>query len=132
MGEMMRILWISRHSPLKAQIDALREVFGDVEIVQYDKHVRDADHVLELIAYYDAQEVVVVLPLSIIAHILQKGVKPLYMRMEVIHHPCEGPSKCTDFDPDRDYWDPGSKRHYRFVAIERIIKLEMVTEKLYP
>ena len=32
---MVKILWVSRHEPLREQVEELEQVFGDVEITRY-------------------------------------------------------------------------------------------------
>jgi len=124
----MKILWLSRHSPLPAQIKELKKKFGDVQIIQYNKKVRDSQHVLELMRKYEADEIVAVLPLSIIARLCELGIKPLYMEMELLHECKEVP--CIDFDIERDWIDSSSKRHYRFKSIKRIERIELVMSQL--
>ena len=127
---MVKILWISRHEPLPAQEQELKEIFGEVEIIRYKFTVRDVDHVLALKKALKADELVCVLPLSILRQLCERGVHPLMAVMEAIHI-CEN-DPCPQFDPNTDWIDPGSKRHYRFQKFERLLKIEIVTEPINP
>lgn len=108
---MKRILWISRHPPLLKQIEELKRIFGNIEIIQYASRVRDAKHVIELVETYNAHDVVTILPMTIIYHLVNvEGLKPIYPEME------EVPKNCKNFD----YEDWGSGRRYRFKGFVRI------------
>lgn len=43
---MKKLLWISRHYMTDEQIEALNRIFGDTEIIQYDKTVGDMEEVI--------------------------------------------------------------------------------------
>lgn len=126
--KIVRILWLSRHKPLKSEIDELKRIFGEIYIIQYPNKVENAEHVLNLIEYFGADEIVAVLPLTIIAKITEKGVKPLRAEMTLLHT-CKS-KPCPDFDPDRDWIDPTSKRHFRFTHFSRIHQVRIISERL--
>lgn len=113
-----RILWVSKHPPLYKQVEELKRIYGDVEIVQYAGFVKDARHVLDLKEKCKADEVVTVLPLSMIMRIIDLGIKPLWAEMEQIN------------GEDYDFEDPGSGRRYRFKRFVRIVRFEMVKEEV--
>ncbi|MEM2365661.1 MAG: hypothetical protein QXL06_01830 [Nitrososphaerota archaeon] len=116
---MKRILWISRHQPVERQKQELKRIFGDCEILQYRNMVRDADHVVELMTKSGADEIVTVLPMSIIMRLVEeKGIKPIYAVME------------TTEPEDADYIDHGSGRAYKFKKFVRIKEFKIVTEEL--
>lgn len=112
------ILWISRHPILPKQKQELRRIFGECEVWQFKNKVRDIAHIFELIQKSKADEVVTVLPLSIIMQLVERGIKPLYAVM-----------KSTNPE-DADYIDEGTGRAYKFTKFVRIVKFEMVTEDL--
>jgi len=119
-GVAKRILWISRHPPLPRQVDELKRLFGDIELWQYSEHIRDADHVLSLKQIFVADEVVAVLPLTILKHLTERGLKPIYAEME----PCE--------PEEADYIDPGTRKSYRFKEFKRLAGVKLELEPLEP
>jgi len=74
---MKRILWLSRHAPTEEQINALSEIFGEVDIIQVSKTVKNAGDVFLLIKEVKADELVAVLPINLIADLTRHGIKPL-------------------------------------------------------
>lgn len=128
---MRRVLWVSRHRPLKAQVEALRRAFGEVEISIHDEQVKDVDHLLGLIRRHRADEVVCVLPVSIIMRLVERGWRPLWSEMELLHRDCEGYG-CPEYGADSDVImeSPSVTRHYRFREFRRILRFEMVTEPI--
>lgn len=117
----VRILWISRHPPLPKQIDELRRIFGDFDLVQYAGFVRDSNHVVELMRSYGADDVVVIIPYSIIYRLVKEfGIHPIFPEMEELKDD-EGPA---------DYVDVGSGRRYRFKRFVRIMDFNIVYEVL--
>jgi len=110
------VLWLSRHEPQEEQIKELEKVFGGIEIVQVSKTVSGAMEVLKLMQENETDELVAVLPISLIAELTEKGVHPLravmkrelneegeaiftheyferVMRVDIISHPLEEEAK---------------------------------------
>ncbi|MEM4592326.1 MAG: hypothetical protein QW196_02895 [Sulfolobales archaeon] len=111
-----RILWISRHPPLPKEVEALERAFGKVQILQYAGFVRDVDHVIQLIKQYRADEVVTILPLSIIMRLCERGIKPLF-------------PECIQVEgEDYDFVDEGSGRKYKFIRFVRVKAVKLETE----
>jgi len=136
----MRVAWVSRHRPVKAELDELRRL-GYTDVVQISKTYGSLEEVIADIKMARADAGVVVLPLSMIARLLplakREGIRLLWAEMlppERHRGPadmCPGPSACEEFDPDRDVWMPaqggGYGRHVRFSRFMEIkdIKLEL-------
>lgn len=118
---MKRIAWLSRHAPLPIQRDALANIYGQVDIVQITDTWRGADDLIAAVRDYD--DVVIVAPLSLIAEVVRRGLRPIRACMELM------PSG-TDYDGYRDVIEHG--RHYRFAKFERIIAIDVRTEPLAP
>jgi len=121
---MTTILWLSRHPPLPKQIAELDRIFwnpddGNPSIVIHRGPVRDAEHVLNLLSETKADEVVAVLPLTIIQRLTRIGVRPIWAEMELVGDPAKA-----------DYVDPGSKRAYRFKEFRRIKSVRIEFEPL--
>jgi hypothetical protein len=123
------ILWISRHQPLKEQKKQLKQLFGDISFTLWQSGVRDAEHVLELKKMFDADEIVTILPLTIIQKLCEIGVYPLYPEMKLIHDNCmiEG---CKEYDSSMDYIDFNARKHWRFVKFVRVKSIEMIYEEI--
>jgi len=114
---MKRILWISRHPPLLKEVEALEKAFGKVQILQYAGFIRDADHVIQLIQQYRADEVVTILPLSIVMRLCERGIRPLW-------------PECVQVNNDYDFVDEGTGKKYKFVRFVRIKGVKLDTEPL--
>jgi len=113
-----RILWISRHPPLPKEVEALEKAFGKVQVFQYASSVRDADHVIRLVEQYGADEVVTILPLSIIMRLCERGLHPIW-------------PECVQVNGEEyDFVDEGSGRKYKFIRFVRVKKVLMITEPL--
>jgi len=115
---MKRVLWISRHPPLPKEVEALEKALGRIQILQYASSVRDADHVLRLVEQYKADEVVTILPLSIIMRLCERGLHPIW-------------PECVQVENgEYDFIDEGSGRKYKFTRFVRVREVKLVTEPL--
>lgn len=78
----MKIVWFSRHAPIKKQIDELKRIFGEhIEIIQDSNPFSTADEVVKRFKEIGAKEMVIVAPLSVIDAITKRGIQPLYAEM---------------------------------------------------
>jgi hypothetical protein len=112
----MKILWLSRHNPLPAQIAELERLFGNVEVAIDPRPFSSAEEILARFQDGGYDEMVVVAPLSVIAKLTEMGIKPLYAEMEHIPSPSH--------DPAREVKSNG--RWYRFKKFKRIEKVQIV------
>jgi len=87
-GGEVRVLWVSRHEPVPAQLDVLRQKLGDVLVVKLQQAVPNAEYVLKVAKEVGARYIVPVLPLSMIAHLAEQapkeGITVLFSRMRVV------------------------------------------------
>lgn len=130
------VLWVSRHQPLPAQLAALREKLGEVEIVKIE-HAPNAEFVIERAKQLGAKVIVPVLPLSFIARLVEEarreGFTVLYARMEPIAlvKTMEEAAKLVAAKPGwrsiTTYAD-GTVRVFEFKAFEKIVEVKLVTE----
>lgn len=112
-----KIYWLSRHDPLPSQIRELQRLYGDdVEIVVDPNPFSNADDIITRFRDSGADELLVVAPLSVIAILVQKGIKPLWAEMEVV-----APEKAEV---------EVSGRYYRFVKFRRIVNITVEYEEL--
>lgn len=113
---MKRILWVSRHTPLPAQVRELERIFGPgTQVVQDPRPFSSAEDILSRYREGGYDDLVVVAPLSVLARLTDLGLRPLWAEMEQI----EGPVR----DPDREVEAAG--RFYRFVRFRRVLGVEI-------
>lgn len=71
----MKLLWLSRHEMSAEQLNALRDAYGEIDILQINKTF---DNVQELVPYVDMADILaVVLPLEMVAELLKITDKPV-------------------------------------------------------
>ena len=87
-GEKTVVLWVSRHPPLPIQIQRFEERLGGIEIWQLSGRVPDAEFVAEKAKEVNARYIVPVLPLSMIARLVElakrEGFIVLWAEMEQV------------------------------------------------
>jgi len=137
--EMVRVLWVSRHKPLRAQLRELRRLFGDIELIIHESTVPNAEHVISEAKRHNAKVIVPVLPLSIIARLVEiarkEDIVVLFAKMEAIATTkrMEEAEKILKEAEDRrnitTYAD-NTIRVFEFKQFEKILKVELVTEPL--
>jgi len=72
------ILWISRHSPTRAQMEEIEGIYaGNVRFVQVSRTVTSAQDVVNLKREHDADEVICNLPLNLIQQLTHWGISPI-------------------------------------------------------
>jgi len=133
------ILWVSRHSPLPAQIKALEEKLGVVKIYQFAGNVPSAEFVVDLVKQLEAKIVIPVLPLSIIARLSEltrsNNFTLLWAEMEQVKVMNTEPKAGVDYNPEVETVVVAAGAHearsykiMRFKQFHRIISVTMVTE----
>jgi len=111
---------MSRHEPLPSQVEELRRLFGDnVVILKDPQPFSSADDILSRFRLFDADELVIDAPLSVIAQIVQRGMKPLWVEMEQVTNPEEAETEAAG-------------RLYRFVRFRRIVGIQLQFEEVEP
>jgi len=134
MNEEVVVAWVSRHPPLRAQLADLHSRFKVAKIEHISKTFRDATEVYNEVKAVGAKVAVVVLPLSMIARLIEIGrdITWLWAEMQGLHE-CNI-NECKEFQPDTDVWLPlaGSDkgRHMRFIRFHRIKAIKMELEPL--
>jgi len=125
----MKIAWVSRHEPLERQIQELKRLFGEIEVVKFARTFKDAGKLASEISGCDYA--VVVLPLSMIAELIKRPDCPKLLRAEMrLLHNCET-LPCPDFQPETDVLLRGEEtRHYRFEKFVRIVELKLITKEV--
>ena len=114
---MMTILWLSRHAPEDVQEQELRALYAPdpLEIVWImEGYGRDeVDRIITEMEKYDPVDLVVVLPLPMLAELTRKGIKPLRAIMT------------RRIKPNGD-------KVFTHLKFERIASIELVTEEPQP
>lgn len=78
-------MWFSRHEILLSQRVELKRLFGnDVKIIPDGKPFSTADDVVKRFKFQQADEMVIVAPLSVIGAICDRGIKPLWAEMKLV------------------------------------------------
>jgi len=80
------VAWVSRHDPLPAQIEELERKLGKFTLVRITRTFTNADEVIEQVRQAGARIAVVVLPLAMIAQLVErdKTIKWLMARMREV------------------------------------------------
>lgn len=81
---MKHILWLSRHSPEEIQKKQLQDKFGEIDYCEKSVSINNADDVIKLMKDCNADDVVAVLPIGIMADLTKKKIKPIRANMERI------------------------------------------------
>lgn len=131
------VLWVSRHDPLIAQVEALRKKLGNIRIVKLSSVVPNADYVVKVAEQYHAKVIVPVLPLSFIARLAElapkKGMTVLFAKMEEIcrtteKEDAEALVSKNPFARTMVEYSNGVYRVWEFKGFEKLVKVEIVTE----
>ncbi|RLJ03506.1 MAG: hypothetical protein DRP11_00500 [Candidatus Aenigmatarchaeota archaeon] len=135
----VRILWTSRHKPLKAQLEELARIYGEYELKQYSGFVPNAEWLVEYVKKHGFDVVVPVLPLTIIAEFVQhanrEGVTVLWAEMKQVKMTYSPPVPGRDYNPEwetvvmtRDSNGVETWKVMRFVKFHRILGVELKLE----
>jgi len=120
MSKTKKVYWMSRHAPLESQVKELRRLFGDDVIVEQDPQpFSSADDIVNRFRESGADELVIVAPLSVIAQVVQRGIKPLWAEMQQVDNKSEAETEAAG-------------RFYRFVRFRRIAGIEIKFEDVEP
>ncbi len=116
---MKKILWVSRHTMVNEQYDDLKRIYGEVEVIQYDKTVNDVKEILR----NDIEVYAIVLPLNLIFDLRK------YTKAEIIQ-PVSGRVSTgkTIFNNASGKYE--SEYIYKHLYWQKIIKFDMETERL--
>jgi len=79
---MTRILWLNRHRPTSYQINQLENYFGAITLIErvigFDTDPQiGVDQIQQLMTIEQADEIIAVVPLSHVAELIKRGIKPL-------------------------------------------------------
>jgi len=135
-----KVLWVSRHKPLNAELKFLEKKLGKYELEILNKPIPSAEWLLENKIKPEKIDIVIpVLPLSIVARLTELSRRHNFQiwwaDMQLLHN--DKSIVCPEFDPDRDAMvegrdEKGNKiyRHYRFRTFKRIKKIKLELEDI--
>jgi len=135
-----KVLWVSRHMPLLAQLKELGRKLGRYELKIVNKPIPSAEWLLkEQILPNKIDIVIPVLPLSMIARLCElsrmHGFQVWWTEMQLLHNDVD--MKCREFLAERDTMlegrdEKGNKiyRHYRFKSFKKIRSIRLELEEI--
>ncbi len=134
------ILWVSRHSPLKAQIEALERKLGAIVVYQLSGYISDADEVMDVAMRLGAHFIIPVLPLSFIARLVELarrvGKTVLWAEMEQVKLMDNEPKPGVDYDPNVETVviaaGAHEQRSYKIMRFKRFHVIKAVKLELEP
>lgn len=131
------VLWVSRHLPLKKQIEVLESRLGLITIYQV-QYAPNAQYIVDVATRLGARVIIPVIPLSMIAALTELqnkyGFTVLWAEMEHVKTVEKEPIAGVDYDPSCETvvvaagaHEQRSYRIMRFKAFHRIkaIRLEL-------
>jgi hypothetical protein len=133
------VLWVSRHPPLPAQIRALEERFSGIVVYQMSGVIPNAEAVAEAAKKLNANIIIPVLPLSMIARLAelskQNKFTVLIAKMNNIattRDPAEAQRLVQEAPEKRTIatYADGTIRVFEFERFEKLVEVKLVTEPL--
>lgn len=119
-----RIVWLSRHPILQCQLAELQRLFGsDMILLPHPDPFRDAEDILRWYAEAQADEIVAVVPMTVMRHLIKAGLHPLYAKMERV--PC---SQQHDFT----MYSPRGPRCLKFRGFKQVVDVRFEFKELSP
>ena len=130
-----RILWVSRHEPIPAELDELKRVLGDYILIHYASlvEIRENEEESDLIRQiksFKPHIVIPVLPLSIIKLLVDLKGKHGYEVWEATFETV----RVSESDEHNEYDEVAVKLHngkwkiMKFISFSRIKKVEIERE----
>lgn len=133
------VLWVSRHTPLKAQIEELKRKIPDIMLVQVSLKIPSAEYLYYNIKAIKAKYVVPILPLSFLRRLLKlagNDIIILWPIMRELHVKPFGEEPCSEYDTERDIIAEGYdkygvkiQRHYRFQKFSILKDIKLILEE---
>lgn len=125
-----KVLWVSKHDPLPAQIREIRRKIPDAEIIVEKGFFASAEEVAEIARQHNAKVIIAVVPLSFLARLVEfKEFTLLYADMELVRTEREYPEVDRDCETVVPAYQGRERVYkvYRFKQFKRIkgIKLEL-------
>lgn len=121
MTKTTRIFWVSRHSPLATQKEALERRFPGHTLIIDPKPFDGVDDILARYKSVGADEMVVVAPWTVIRQLTKRGLSPIIANMKQVKSAKEA---------EVTMGSPAKPRHYRFSHFERCDGFSLISHPL--
>lgn len=117
MQKSKKILWMSRHTPHRKQIEALRQMYGSDTIVEQESRpFDDARQIAKRFREGGYDDMVIVAPLSVIAVLCNEGIKMLWSEA------------VEENDPSKVEFRGARNQGFRFVRFRNIKRVALEFE----
>lgn len=113
---MKRVLWVSRHDPHPVQLSALPQYLADEVKLTKLPGFRSAEDIVQTYREGGFDDMVIVAPLSVIARVVDFGIRPLWSE------------SVEEADPAKAHYRGGGGKWFRFVRFRRIKALHLEFE----
>ena len=134
---MKRVLWLSKHRMLMAELMELNRLIGQFSLFVYKKKVSSAEWIIDnLIIPRDIDIVIAVLPLTIISKLAEYapkyGYEVWWSDMKIVKFTNRKPEPVKDYDPDTETYIPanGKFKIVRFNKYFRVKEIKLVLEEI--
>ena len=133
------VLWVSRHPPLPAQIKELESRFGGVVVYQMSGVIPNAEVVAEVAKNLNANIIIPVLPLSMIARLAELSKQNKFTvviakmsNIATTRDPSEAQKLVAEKPESRTVatYADGTVRVFEFERFEKLVEVKLVTEPL--
>ena len=115
------IYWVSRHDPLPTQVNELKRIYGsDMTLLVDHKSFASAKEIAGRYIKVNADDMVLVAPLTVCRAILNLGIRPLWAEMREVR----GPKSEVRANGKRERIDR-VERCYQFVRFLRLVGIEI-------
>jgi len=133
------VLWVSRHLPLKRQIEALEAKLGPIVIYQV-QYAPNAQYIADVAQKLGAKMVIPVIPLSMIAALTELqnkyGFTVLWAEMEHVKTLDKEPIAGVDYDPSVETVVVAAGAHeqktFRIMRFKAFHKIKAIRLELEP
>lgn len=115
-----RIVWMSQHTPTKRQRAALTAIFPSHLLIIDHRSFDGADDIVARFRKANADEMVVVAPLTVVRELVKRGIRPIYAEMRQL--------KCDH--PEVEVRASG--RCYKFLRFSRVTDVLLKLEEVNP
>lgn len=110
---------MSRHDPLPSQVAELARLFPHLDLLHDPRPFENAANILRRFRAVRGDELAVVAPLSVLQHLCEDGICPLWAEMETLR----------PGDPRAEMTYP---RPMRFVEFRRVLGVELKFCPVHP